>query len=251
MTKGELWITHYSVCSWMSAKDWDDYLRTVETILCDRLVKIDDTDPIRRKADTKRGEGNFVIQFGERQDSRWVRGKFEKTKVEIEVQHYKSGKDSFGRERQNLLTIFIPERMTFGPDLRKVIELFRLGNESLGAFYAFADFKNAICAKKPSTPSLDISRELLGVFWLTYFGPPYCAYFGRDRLLHLQQVTDGPADGITIQLAESPSQVPENSRGALEHEIAPESFAGNGGSKERGEHALTLAQLSTSASQTL
>lgn len=251
MTTNELWITHYSVCSWMSAKDWDDYLRTVETVLGDRLVKIDDTDPIRRKADTKRGEGSFVVQFGEREDSRWVRGKFEKTKVEIEVQHYKSGKDSFGRERQNLLTIFIPERMTFGPDLRKVIELFHLGNESFGAFYAYADFKKVICAKKPSTPSLDISRELLGVFWLTYFGPAYCSFFGRDRLLQMEQATDGPADGITLQLAESPSQVPDNSRGTLEREIAPESFAGNGGPKERGEHALTLAQLSANASQTL
>lgn len=247
----ELWIHHYSVRSWMSANDWDDYLRAVEQILDDHLVKLDQNDPIRRKADTKNGEGGFVVQFGEREDSRWLWGKFQKTNIEFQIQHYKAGKDSFGRLCDNRLDFFIPERMTFGPDLRKVIELFRLGNESLGAFYAYADFKNAICAKKPSTPSLDISRELLGVFWLTYFGPPYCAYFGRDRLLHLQQVTDGPADGITIQLAESPSQVPENSRGALEHEIAPESFAGNGGSKERGEHALTLAQLSTSTSQTL
>lgn len=245
----DLWISHYSVCSWMSAKNWDDYLRKVEAVLGDRLVKLDDTDPIRRKADTKRGKGSFVVQFGEREDSRWVRGKFEKTKIEIEVQHYKSGKDSFGRERQNLLTIFIPERMAFGPDLCKVLELFHLGNESFGAFYAYADFKKEICTKKPSTPSLDISRELLGVFWLTYFGPPYCAFFGRDRLLRLQSATDGPAGGITLQLAESPGQVPDNSRGLLEHEIAAESFAGNGGSKERGEHALTLGQLSTDASQ--
>jgi len=235
----------------MSAKNWDSYLRMAETVLGDRLMKIDDTDPIRRKADTKRGEGSFVIQFGEREDSRWVRGKFEKTKVEIEIQHYRLGKDSFGRERQNLLTIFIPERMTFGPDLFKVIKLFQLGNENLGAFYAFADFKKVICAKKPSTPSLDISRELLGVFWLTYFGAPYCKFFGRDKLLGLQPATDGPAGGITLQLAESPGQVPDDSRGILECEIATESFAGNGGSKERGEHALTLAQLSADASQAL
>ena len=251
MTTGELWITHYSVCSWMSAKNWDDYLRTMEVVLEDRLMKLDDNDPARRKADTQKGEGDFIVQFKEREDSRWIWGTFEKTKIEIEIDHYKAGKDSFGRERKNKCKIFIPERMTFGPDLRKVIELFRLGNESFGAFYAYADFKKAICAKKPSTPSLDISRELLGVFWLTYFGPAYCSFFGRDRLLHLQQATDGPADGITLQLAESPSQVPDNSRGTLEREIAPESFAGSGGVKERGEHALTLAQLSANASQAL
>jgi len=251
MKADELWITHYSVSSWMSAKDWDDYLRAVETILGDRLIKLDDNDPVRRKADTKSGEGSFVVQFGELEDSRWVSGRFEKSKIEIELTNYKTGKDSFGRLRENRLKIFVPERMTFGPDVRKVIELFRLGNESFGAFYAYADFKKVLCAKKPSTPSLDISRELLGVFWLTYFGPAYCSFFGRDRLLHLQQATEGPADGITLQLAESPSQVPDNNRGTLEREIAPESFAGNGGSKERGEHALTLAHLSASASQAL
>lgn len=235
----------------MSAKDWDDYLRTFETVLDDRLIKFDDKDPIRRKADTQKGEGGFVVQFGEREDSRWLCGRFDKTKVEIEITHYKSGKDSFGRLRENRLKIFFPERMTFGSDVRKVIELFRLGNERLGAFYAYADFKSVICAKKPSTPSLDISRELLGVFWLTYFGSSYCAFFGRDRLLKLPQVSEGPADGITLQLGESPGQVPDSSRAVLEKEIAAESFAGTGGPKDRGQHALTLMQLASEASQAL
>jgi len=63
-----------------------------ETVLGDRLVKIDHTDLIRRKVDTKRGKGSLVMQLGEPDESHWVRGKFEKTKVEIEVQHYRSGK---------------------------------------------------------------------------------------------------------------------------------------------------------------
>lgn len=251
MSEGELWITHYSVRSWGSAGEWDDYLRGVESLLEDRLIKLDVTDPIRRKADVGSGEGKFIVEFGQKEESRWLWGRFEKTKIEINIEHSKSPVDSFGRHTKNQITFYIPERMTFGPDVRRVIELFHLGNESFGAFYAYADFKKVICAKKPSTPSLDISRELLGVFWLTYFGPAYCSFFGRDRLLQMEQATDGPADGITLQLAESPGQVPDNSRCTLEREIAPESFAGSGGLKERGEHALTLAQLFANASQAL
>lgn len=241
----EIWITHYSLCSWNSAKTWDDYFRAIETALGDRLLKLDDTDPVRRKADTKNGEGAFVVHFGEHEASRWVRGKFGKTKIEIEIQHYRSGQDSFGRRRENRLSFYIPERMAFGPDCRRLIELFRLGNEQLGAFYAYADFKGAICAKKPSTPSLDISRELLGIFWLTYLGSRYCDFFTRSRLLGMCGATAGPAAGLTLQLAETPFQVALESRAASESELGKLSFAGYGAIKPPGQYALTLESLMT------
>ena len=240
---GEIWITHYSVRSWSSASEWDDYLCAVEYLLGDRLIKLDVNDPVRRKANVKSGEGKFIIQFGEKEESRWLWGRFEKTKIEINIELSKLPVDSFGRHTKNQITFYVPKQMSFDSDAGQLIKLFRLSNERLNAFYAYADFKDVLCGKKPSTPSLDISRELLGVFWLTYFGPRYCAFFGRDRLLHLRQAIQGPADGITLQLAEFPSQVPESSRITLEHEIAPESFAGTGASKNRGQFALTLAQL--------
>jgi hypothetical protein len=246
MTTGDLWITHYSVQRWTVTQVWDDYLRAVERLFSDRLVKLDDTDPVRRKADLKKGEGDFIAAFGEREASRWVRGKFEKTKIEIEVQHYKSGADSFGRPRENILTIYVPERLAFGPDVARLAALFDLTNEKLGAFYAYADLKSVICSKKPSTPSLDVSRELLGVFWLTYFGEQYCRFFGREKLGAFAQASQGPRNGVTLRLAESPGQVGSALRPTLECEIKADSFAGNGGSKERGQFALTLAQLAES-----
>ena len=188
MSKKELWMMHMSMQQWNDAAAWDDYLRAVESILGDRLVKLDANDPIRRKADTTQGEGEFITQFKPKEDSRWLWGKFEKTKVEVQIQHYKNSTDSFGRLRDNSITFYVSERMTFGPDVRRVLELFRFTNERLGAFYALADFQSVISATKPSTGgSLDISRELLGVFWLTYFGRHYCDFFGRERLGSLDQ----------------------------------------------------------------
>jgi len=245
MSAGELWISHLSVRRWNDPAAWDEYLRAVQVVLDDRLVKLDVNDPARRKANVASGEGQFITRFGEREDSRWLWGKFEKTKVEFGINHYKAGTDSFGRLRENLITFYIPERKTSGPDCQRLIELFRLGNESLQAFYAYGDFKSAICEKRPSTPSLDISRELLGVFWLTFFGPQYCAFFGRERLLCLEQASEGPGKGITLQLAETAGRIPDGDRVRIEQEIAPESFAGTGGTKAIGQHVLTLSQLSS------
>lgn len=249
MSKKELWMMHMSMQKWNDATAWDDYLRAVESVLGDRLVKLDHNDPVRRKADTTGSEGEFITQFKPKEDSRWLWGKFEKTKVQVQIQHYKNSTDSFGRLCDNSITFYIPERMTFGPDVRRVVELFRLTNERLGAFYALADFLDAISIKKPSTGgSLDISRELLGVFWLTYFGRHYCDFFGRERLGSLEQASVGPADGVTLQLAEIPEQVSDDARAMLEKKLGAESFAGTSGQKARGQYALTLEQLSSGMS---
>lgn len=234
-------MSHYSVSSWMSALGWDKYLRGVEDILNDRLVRLDDNDPVRRKSSTD--SGSFIITFGEREASRWLRGRFEKTRIELEIQHYKSGTDSFGRRRENILTFYIPGKFNIVPNVVRLIQLFRLNNELHSAFYGYADYRGIICAKRPSTPSLDLSRELLGMFWLTYFGARYCAYFKRERLMTYRGASVGPADGITFQLADAVQNIQNDERRSLESSIGSHSFAGGGEEKEVGQYALSLDQL--------
>lgn len=242
------WMGHHSVQSWNDAALWDDYLRAVESILNDRLAKLDANDPARRKADTARGEGHFVTQFGAKEDGRWLLGRFEKTKIWFVMQHYKNGRDSFGRRRDNTITFHFPEK-AHASGVEKLVELFHLTNERLGIFYAAADSEEVYCAKKASPPSLgalNIASELLGVFWLTYFGPNYCEFFGQERFAALEQVSGGPASGMTLQLAETPGQVPEGLRRMLERRLGAESFAGIGDvslEKPEGRYALTLEQL--------
>lgn len=244
MTIGDIWLAHYSVMRWNSASEWDDYLHSVERLLSDRLVKLDDTDPVRRKANMQAGEGSFITRFGEQEASRWIRGKFEKTKIEFEVQIYKLGVDSFGRERENSISFYIPEKAAPAVDDDRLVKLFDLTNETLRPFYAYADFKNVICSKKPSTPSLDLSRELLGIFWLTYFDANYCSFFGREKLTANTVAKLGAHNGISLRLASSSRQVSVDARLTLEAQIGPESFAGHGTEKARGQYALTLSQMS-------
>lgn len=228
--------------SWMSAEMWDDYLRNIELILGDRIQKLDSKDPARRKADTRTGEGSFMVNFGDREDSRWVIGKFEKTKIWFEVRHMKTGMDSFGRLCDNAIKFYIPHRMSFGLNAEKLTRLFALTHQQLGSFFAYADFKDVICSRKPSTPSLDISCELLGVFWLTYFGPAYRAFFG-SKLDDVAGLTVDPNGGATLQLAETPSQVAATTCEEIIERLGSASFANGGPPKERGKFALMLQQL--------
>jgi hypothetical protein len=245
MSVCDIWIMNHSVKPWMSSEGWDTYLCEIEQILGDRIVKLDSNDPARRKADTRTGEGSFMVNFGDREDSRWVIGKFEKTKIWFEVRHMKTGLDSFGRLCDNTIQFYIPHRMSFGPDAEKLNRLFALTHQRLGSFFAYADFKDVICSRKPSTPSLDISRELLGVFWLTHFGPAYRAFFGSklDDVPGLVIDQDG---GATVQLGETPAQVPATAREEVIERLGVPSFANGGPPKERGQFALTLHQLADS-----
>jgi hypothetical protein len=242
MNGSDIWITHLSMKSWMSAGIWDVYFRAIEQIFGDKIVKLDSNDPARRKADTKAGEGSFVIKFGEREDSRWLYGKLDKTKIEFAIDHFKTGLDSFGRLCNNSIDFYIPHRMSFGPDAEKIVRLFALTHKVLGSFYAYADFKDIICSTKPSTPSLDISRELAGVFWLTHFGPAYSAFLGNKlkSVSGLEVDLDG---GTTLQLGETPAQVAVTAREKIIDQLGSNLFANGGQPKERGQFALTLQQL--------
>jgi hypothetical protein len=238
----ELWMKHFSVADWFDVELWDRYLRALEDAVDDRLAKLDTNDPMRREADTKKSEGDFVTAFKAREDSRWLFGKFEKSGVILEITFYKTGLDSLGRRRPNSITLTFPAKMTFGPDFTKVRRAFDVGNQLMSPFYAIADLKDVICARKPCTPSLDISRELFGVFWLTYFGSAYRTFFGGklDGIHGLEVV---PNDGVTLQLGETPSQVAASEREDIIQRLGPDSFANGGPPKERGQFVLTIHQL--------
>jgi hypothetical protein len=233
----ELWISHHSVARWLDARQWDHYLRSLEEVLGDRLVKLDTNDPMRRKADTIKSEGDFVVAFKASEDSRWLFGSFEKSGVRLEIRHFK-----LLGSWENSVAITFPGHMTSGADISRVRRVFDLGNQLMQPFYSMADLKEVICSRKPSTPSLDISRELLGVFWLTYFGSAYRKYFG-GKLGGIPGVEFDSEGGATLQLGEEPAQVDTATRDEIMKRLGSASFANGGPPKERGRFALTLNQL--------
>jgi hypothetical protein len=239
----ELWISHHSAARWLDAGQWNHYLRSLEEVLGDRLVKLDTNDPIKRKADTLKSEGDFVVAFKPKEDSRWLFGSFERTSVQLEIRHFKT----LG-SWENSVTVKFPEGMASIEDVSRVRGVFDLGNQLMRPFYSMADLKEVVCSRNPSTPSLDISRELLGVFWLTHFGPAYRRFFGA-KLDGIPGLELDPEGGATLQLGDSPAQVDNATRDEIMERLGPASFANGGPPKERGRFALTLNQLADSERQ--
>lgn len=243
--KSDVWMSFSSVQNWNESAMWNEFFPQMEVLLSDRIAKLDDKDPIRRKVESSNAEGDFITKFGLKEDSRWIYGKFTRSKIQFEIQFYKEGMDSFGRLRDNDFNVFIPHQMSFEPDAEKLIKVFRLCAEILRPFYAYADFKDEICSKKPCTPSLDISRELMGIFWLTYLGRDYRTYFS-ETLTRVENAGAGPNEGVIIQLGTTPLQVDVGLRERVQQQLGSKSFASGGLTKEPGQFALTLQQIRSS-----
>lgn len=241
-------IKHFSLASWNSPAMWNEYLRGVEEMLADRLVRLDDHDPIRRKSDTAGSEGDFVVDFGKNEHSRWVWGRFEKTKAGMTIWFHDSPQNPWGRCMSNMLSLQVPEKAISGQDVERLVDLFNFGNNLLKPYYAIGDLARTLhlVAFSTSASYLEHERELDGVFWLTYFSSRYADFFGRDRVRNLFCAAEGPRNGATFRLAPSPAESSKQLAVELQEALGADAFASRGGpgpAKEIGEHVLTYPQL--------
>jgi hypothetical protein len=232
----ELWISHASVARWLDAGLWEEYFAALEDIFGEGLTYLDDKDPARRRAESDRGP--FMVTFGPGEESRWLFAVFKSARVRGVVRHFKS------LERwHNTIDLCLPDFRGSEAEVRRVKAAFDCGNRLMRPFHSTADFKDIISAIKPCTPSLDISRELSGVFWLNYFGPAYTKFFG-ERLAGIVGLESAPHQGVALMLGAAPTMTPDPRRFEIVERLGPESFA-NGSAPEKapGRYALDLQQL--------
>jgi hypothetical protein len=78
----------------------------------------------------------------------------------------------------------------------------RYGNVRLTEEY---DAKNMVHTQtSTSAIGVQFHKYLPGLYWLNYFGPPYCDLMGRDRILTVPAYEVWPSgDGVIVSLAES------------------------------------------------
>jgi len=238
----ELWISHYSVALWSSAELWEGYLGGIEDLFGDRLERLDERDPVRRRVESAAGQGAFVVEFEENEDRRWVSGRFRESRIGVSITLSRGEKDWAGRYVDNDIVVTAPERL-LREERERLVELFRLGNEKLRPYYGYADSWGTVAGWCLPGERYQVNKELLGIFWLTYFGPPYCEFFGRERLLGLEGAEAGPGGGVTLRLAAGPEEVRDRRRTEVMVNLGRMSFYGSGGVKEDGQYALSLEQL--------
>lgn len=228
--KKEIQMYFSSLSPWNDSHVWDEYFREVEALLNDRLIKLDENDPVRRKADTKADqEGEYVTKFGALEGCRTVFGEFAKSKIHFSINCNNEKIDPSKRPIINRINYSVPvSGQSMNEDQADVLaKLFAVTIERFGVFLAESDLTEFVVAKKTHDGySLDIESELLGVLWLTYFSPKYVSFFTKERLLTIPGAKEGPADGVIIRLATSPQEIPSGARRNAEKTLGERFFAG-------------------------
>jgi hypothetical protein len=242
----EIWISHDSVEPWDEAGQWAQYFERAQQILGAPMTHLDDKDPVRRKVVDLVEASSFICDFKAREDSRLLFGKF-KGGVSFSIQLYRNLGGFCNTLKWYIPCLFI-ETSGNEPKLR---DLFDLGNRSLKPFYAFADDLSYIVSKKKSSGAVNIERELLGIFWLTYFNSSYVQFFGKEKFNDLQGILYGSDGSITIALGYSPDLVTAELREQLAIKLGRQSFVDPKDvlSKPLGRFVLTFQQLRETATK--
>jgi hypothetical protein len=237
----EIWIDHASIEDWRDARCWTEYFTEAGKILALPLTRLDVADPPRRKAGALNDAGNYACTFGVNEDSRWLFGKFGSSGIDFSIQHYRR-LDRW----PNSLSWYVPSAFLEQEDgPKRLRELFDLGNRTLKPFYSYSDDIADIKSKKSSSASIDLSVELLGVFWMTYFGAAYVDFFGKEKFDALSGVEFAGDGGVTIVLGDRPGLVPKECRERAAISLGRRSFVDVNSNlgKLTGQYALPLQRL--------
>lgn len=237
----EYLLTLESVRPWLDPETWNRLFPALEAVLADRLDRLDENDPVRRRVTDSSKEGDYVTKFGPCEETRWLFGRFAKTKVRILIHHH----SSFGDRDYNDFAMFFDARFGFKLGTRGVKSLMTILAQHLQPFYGICDLKVLRNSRKASPPqsTLALDRELNGVFWFTCFNRAYVEFFGREKFAAAPHVQDLPTGGVLLRLGDDPAKVPDERRKEMEITLGQNSFASFGSNKEIGQHVLTMEQL--------
>lgn len=239
----DLWLRHFSCQPLLAADDWAAYFEEAQRILGASISHFDENDPVRRrvKPGDSRALGEYAIAFGEQESSRWVFGRMASIGVDFDITLHRET-----RVWPNTAAWYPRVAPNDGDAATQARALFDCGNRRLGAFYSYVDQESVQSAKTKVSGSVNIFAELVGVFWLTYFGPHYLKFIGRDRIAQLEGVRVSLDEGATLSLGETIADVPDGLRRQVEAALGPRLFVdpADHSDKRPGQFALRGEQLS-------
>lgn len=223
---------------------WSTLFTQSQECLGFALSHLDDRDPVRRRSTSLRDDGRFVCDFGPKEESRWIFGRFTARGLDFSLVHHRDMEHWY-----NYIHFHVPRSLVQKKIGWSAIKAaFDRWIDLLRPFYATADFSRPvpICLH----PELDLrprgfNVELPQVGWLTYLGRAYVEHFGHDRVNALPCATLMLCGGVRIKLADSPLQVLKDDRETLMAALGRSSFYDetDGNYKLPGQYVLTLQQL--------
>jgi hypothetical protein len=243
----EIWLSHHSVEPWSDVSGWASYLSEVEAILETKLIRLDTHDPIRRKVTTLSEAGEYICDFGEKEDSRWLFAKFDNREIDCAIHHHKQPRHLQGQFPNSLKWNFSQKYLAEKGNEKRLKTLFRWGNQYLSTFFAYGDTKEHLTGKNKlrGSGAISLQAELPGISWLNYFNDAYVNFFGREKFNTFPEVIGEKYGGITTCLGAMPFDVPGHLREELAVVLGRESFINPADilNKPIGKYALSYEQL--------
>ena len=234
----ELIIKIMSYTPW-TAEVWERLLPELETLIQTPLTCLDERDPARRKVDGGKGQGAYISGFRDRVTSIEPSGEYGKSGVWFMLDNQR-----WPCRIANSMNFFIPQKAATKLGLGAVEAVFDVLRRELVPFVMVCDVKGIVYSRKSSPPCtvLHHSFELSGVYWLTYFGPKYRAFFGDDRFRALphEWTEEG---GVKLKLGDNPWLLEDEKRRAAEKALGELTFASYGENKKEYEHVIPWPEL--------
>jgi hypothetical protein len=221
------------------AEIWDRLFPHLEELVGTTLTHLDDRDPMRRKVDGGKGQGSYTGAFRGKAASSYAAGKFGKSGIWFMLDHRR-----WPSRIENSMSLFIPAKAAKKIGLAGIEGIFNVLLAELRPFYQVCDVEDIVNSRKPSPPCAIVhhSYELSGVYWLTYFGPKYRAFFGDYRFRALpHEWTEG--DGVKLKLGDNPWWLEDEKRRAAEKALGELTFASYGENKKEYEHVIPWPEL--------
>jgi hypothetical protein len=238
----ELWLSHCACVSWSEPDRWLRFFERAQETLGAEITRLDENDPVRRRV--KRGKlaeaAQYVTAFGKLEESRMLFGAIDSLKIEFSIYHHRDN-----REWVNSFDWYFSRSVLDDSErIETICKLFDVGNSMLSPFYSYADTLDVLNRrKKPG--AVDVYTELLGIFWLTYFGPKYVDFFGKEKLAALEGIDVTFAEGATLRLGATPQTVSIELRDSIEAKLGRKTFfePDDKMGKRPGQYALGCDKL--------
>jgi hypothetical protein len=239
----QFWIAHRACVSWSEPDRWLRFFEKAQETLGAEITRLDENDPVRRRV--KRGKlaeaAQYVTAFGKLEESRWVFGAIDSLKIRFSISY-----DRGDREWAHSFDWYFSRSVLDDSErIETICKLFELGNSLLSPFYSYADTLDVLNRRKKRFGGVNVYVELLGVFWLTYFGPKYVEFLGKEKLDALEEIKVTFNEGATLRLGATPQAVSIELRDSIESKLGRKIFLepDDKMGKRPGQYALGYDKL--------
>ncbi|NOX27926.1 MAG: hypothetical protein GXP21_07050 [Gammaproteobacteria bacterium] len=193
-------IRFISVKKLISKDIWESFFIDLENCIGKKITHLDVNDTLKNKFIDAENAAEYVCDFGEKESSRRLFGKFSNTGIRFNINIFREG----SRFPNSISVMFEKKILKKESCIETILNIFRIGNSLFSPFYSYADTTIHVSEKRKATGmTVDLEAELIGMFWLTYFNQKYVKFFGNEKI---DKASGSISNGANFKFGSSPTE---------------------------------------------